>query len=396
MTQTIGNAVAQRDEQEERSPRAFVMRYRDKFTKVLPTHLRSEAEQEAWLRLAVGSLKTGRMSAGEFDLEVAARNNPQAFMQALRKAASLGLQPGTEAFYLTPRKVKGRLEILGITGYQGIIELMYRAGYVASVVCEVVHQTDTFRFSPGRDERPIHEVDWFAEDRGPVIGAYGYAIMHGGVTSRVVVLSEAQIQEIRKKYSQGSDSEYSPWQTNPDAMRLKTIVRRLKAWVPTSVEVRGQGGLPVLPPVAATTLATAPQAPVLPVGHAPVPESEQADIADPEEVIDGEIVEESAAAAQTLEGATPVAEAPASPEPQKGPPARTARKAATASRQRPAPVDLGKLFEQKGFRDPEQRVSYTRVVLEGEDLAQDAALSAEQVTKVIEALNELADVKQDG
>ena len=34
-------------------------------------------------------------------------------------AARLGLEPGTEQFYLTPRKVKGQMEILGIVGESG-------------------------------------------------------------------------------------------------------------------------------------------------------------------------------------------------------------------------------------------------------------------------------------
>lgn len=390
MTQTIGNAIVQRDEQQANTPRAMVMQYREEFTRVLPSHLRTEGEQEAWLRLAVGALKTGRMTGREYDLEIAARNNPHAFMQALRKAASLGLQPGSESFYLTPRKVRGRLEILGITGYQGIIELMYRAGYVASVVCEVVHEKDRFVFSPGRDERPLHEVDWFAEDRGPVVGAYGYAIMHGGVTSRVVVLSEAQIQEIRKKFSQGSDSEYSPWQTNPDAMRLKTVVRRLKAWVPTSVEIRGQNGIPVIPAAAAADLSAAPHPGV---GQLPIPPAEQADPTDSDEPVDAEIVEpEPPAEPEQPPAEVPPAEVPPAEVPPAEPAPAAARPAART--RKAAPTDLGKLFTQKGFVDPEQRHDWVKVVLGEPQLPIDGALTAEQAQKVIVALNELSDVEQ--
>jgi recombination protein RecT len=369
MTGAISNAVAARDEREASSLRAFVMRYRDEFTKVLPTHLQSAAEQETWLRLAVGSLKTGRMTGGEFDLEIAARNNPAAFMQALRKAASLGLQPGTEQFYLTPRRIKGRLEILGITGYQGIIELMYRAGYVASVVCEVVHEAerDTFRYMPGRDERPVHEVNWFAEDRGPAIGAYAYAIMHGGVTSRVIVLSETEIQEIRKRYSQGSDSEYSPWQTSPDAMRLKTVVRRLKAWVPTSVEVRGHNGLPVLPPAPVANLAAPAPAASLPVGQAPIPEHAQADPTDADEIVDGELVEDKPEAA-------PKPDDEPEPEPR------------SAAQQR----TITTLMQQKqvGGGPPAREFVEKTLGIVVEDPGK---LSSAQADRVIEALRKLAD-----
>jgi hypothetical protein len=92
------------------------------------------------------------------------------FLAALLDAARLGLEPGTEQYYLTPRKVKGRLEILGIVGYQGYIELMYRAGAVSSVVAEVVYSNDKFTVPAGPDERPVHEIDWDADDRGDRCG----------------------------------------------------------------------------------------------------------------------------------------------------------------------------------------------------------------------------------
>jgi hypothetical protein len=118
----------------------------DDFATVLPTHVRPDT----FVRVAQGALKRGKKQGNRFELEIAAGNNPGAFMAALLDAARLGLEPGTEQFYLTPRKVKGQLEILGIVGWQGYVELMYRAGAVSSVVAEVVHANDKFRFQPGR------------------------------------------------------------------------------------------------------------------------------------------------------------------------------------------------------------------------------------------------------
>ena len=61
--------------------------------------------------------------------------------------------------------------------------------------------------------------------------------MKDGATSKVVVLNKAQIAVI-KKSSQGASSEYSPWVTNTAAMWLKSAVRQLGKWVPTSAEYR--------------------------------------------------------------------------------------------------------------------------------------------------------------
>ena len=76
-------------------------------------------------------------------------------------------------------------EIQGIVGYKGQIELMYRTGMVSAVHAEVVRQNDTFSFQPGTRRR--HTIDWFGA-RGQVLGAYAYARMVDGSTSKVVVI----------------------------------------------------------------------------------------------------------------------------------------------------------------------------------------------------------------
>lgn len=227
MTETITNAVAKRDT----GPSAMVQQYSGDFRAVLPSHIKPEQ----WVRLAQGALKKGRKQGNRTDLEIAAGNNPGVFLASLLDAARLGLEPGTEQYYLTPRKVKGQLEILGIVGYQGLIELMYRAGAISSVVAECVYDGDRFAFRPGQNEIPLHEIDWDADDRGKLRLVYAFARMKDGATSKVVVLNRGDIQKI-KATSQGADSQYSPWTTNEPAMWLKSAVRQLAKWVPTSAE----------------------------------------------------------------------------------------------------------------------------------------------------------------
>ena len=232
MTQTVSNAVATRDN----SPAALIRQYSEDFRTVLPSHVKPDT----WVRLAQGALKKGKkIDDGRTELEVAAANNPGVFLASILEAARLGLEPGTEQFYLTPRKVKGKLEILGIVGYQGHIELMYRAGAVSSVVAECVYENDRFDYQPGRMDAPAHEIDWDAEDRGKLRLVYAYARMRDGATSKVVVLNRAAINKI-KASAQGSSSEYSPWRQHEDAMWLKSAVRQLQKWVPTSAEYRDQ------------------------------------------------------------------------------------------------------------------------------------------------------------
>lgn len=218
---TVSDAIATRDD----SPGSLIERYQADFATVLPSHIKPET----WVRLAQGALRRNPA------LDQAARSNPGSLLAALLDAARLGLEPGTEQYYLVP--YKGVVQ--GIPGYQGEIELMYRAGAVSSVVVEVVRKGDRFSFSPGRDERPAHEVDWFGGGRGALLGVYAYATMVGGATSKVVVLDEAAVNEARaSSASYRNKAASSPWTTHPEAMWLKTAAHRLRKWVPTSAEYR--------------------------------------------------------------------------------------------------------------------------------------------------------------
>lgn len=267
----ISNAIATRDN----SPGAMVQRYSKDFADVLPSHVKPET----WVRLAVGALRR------DPEIAKAASNNVGQFMSALLTAARLGLEPGTEQYYLVPQSPRkgAPKEILGVTGYQGLVELMYRAGAVASVIVEVVRDKDQFRYAPGRDERPIHEIDWDLEDRGDLRLVYAYAVMKGGATSKVVVLNRAAINQI-KASSASARSEYSPWNRHPESMWLKSAARQLAKWVPTSAEyIREQ--LRAVRDVQAERPSIAPAA----AQHV---EQTEAGTTDTGEIVQGEFVED--------------------------------------------------------------------------------------------------------
>jgi len=246
--------------------------YRGEWAALLPSHIRPEV----FVRVAQGALRRDPA------LLAIAERNVGSLMSVLMDAARLGLEPGTEQYYL----VAFGNEIQGIPGYQGEIELMYRAGAVSSVIVEAVRAKDVFRYSPGRDLRPVHEIDWDTDDRGPLRLAYAYAVMKDGATSKVVVINRQRIDEAKKK-SRGSDKASSPWQRNEEAMWLKTAAHQLAKWVPTSAEyLREQ-----LRARAETTspAATEPARP-------PAPQAAPPAGVDPDtgEVVDAELVEPSA------------------------------------------------------------------------------------------------------
>lgn len=254
----IGNAIEKRDN----GPEALVRQYKEDFTLVLPAHVKGET----WMRLAYGALRRDNNL-----LQVATRN-PGSLMNALLECARLGHEPASDSYYLVPF---GN-EVQGIEGYRGVVERMYRAGAVSSVKAEVVCQNDTFDYDPDM-ERPHHKVDWFG-DRGPIVGAYAYAIFKDGSTSRVAVINRAYIDKVKRE-SKGSSNASSPWMKWEEQMVLKTVAKRLEPWVPTSNEWRREQLR------AAREVATEPTAAVGPAAPQHVDH-------DTGEVLEGELVDD--------------------------------------------------------------------------------------------------------
>lgn len=239
---------------------AMLKQYWPQMQHMLPSHVR----KEAWYSAVFAALYRGQDSTKDLDLWRAAERNPESLIFALFDAARQGLEPGTPQYYLTPRpnrKARAGVEVLGIRGYQGEIELIYRAGAAASVVTDVVRARDQYRYVRGVDQVPHHQYDPFAseEDRGPVRGAYAYAIMTTGAVSQVVQIGPAEIARAMQA-SPTAKSEYSPWQTDYAAMVLKTSVHRLAKFVPTSAEYRHVVTATATPATPPAISATRPEA----------------------------------------------------------------------------------------------------------------------------------------
>jgi recombination protein RecT len=226
MSETPGREVTAIDQ-----VKTILLSSRRQLVNSLPSHLTEKGD--AWINGALAAVQRNQ------DLVGAILSSPHTFTNALSEAAQYGLTPGTPEYYLTPRRNKGRMEVLGIVGYQGEIELIYRAGAVSSVIAEVVYEHDEYQYERGVDLKPVHKIPGgnfgARKARGELIGVYAYGIMKDGSISRIIEHGKDHIEDV-KRTSQGSDGQYSPWQKWPDQMWLKTAVHSLSKWVPTSAE----------------------------------------------------------------------------------------------------------------------------------------------------------------
>ena len=223
------------------------------FDAILPDHI----DVKSFIGTAAAALYANA------DLMKCAERSPDTLMTALMRCASLGHRPGTEEFYLTPRGLKGGKrgpEVVGIEGYRGIVERMYRSGAVAKVVVREVCAKDYFRYVEGDDDHPVHNfggagttgADFFGgigtRDRGPMVGVYAYAQLTTGAYSRPAILNRDDVYAARDSGGYSANDPHSPWnrmdagKDRPEfqgrSMWWKTAARRLEPWVPTSAEYR--------------------------------------------------------------------------------------------------------------------------------------------------------------
>lgn len=359
--QTVSSAVAKRDKADQLV--TWLRRQQDDIAMAAASHVKPSAV----IRVTQGALRR------DPKLAAAAIANPQSLLYALLDCARLGHEPDTDDYYLVPFGS----EVTGIEGYKGIIERMYRAGGVSSVVAQVVRKSD--RYTPrGENTPPLHEYDDFAspDERGPMRGAYAYALFPGGECSQVIRMGRAEIME-HKKASRGSDRADSPWQQWEPAMWKKTVLRALEPYVPTSTEYRMANNLA---PAMTGATHTETNFTYLPPPPENVPDGE---------IVDAEIVDDPAPAAETPKPRTRRAK-PATPPPAADP------GEPGSDRHRQLVGIVRAHFKRLGYTDADdqQRLEHTARLARVAEITSTSDLDEGELAAVADALSKCKDIDQ--
>lgn len=205
----------------------------------LPSHMNSE-------RLVRIALTTLRLNPELY------KCTPQSFMGALFQSAQLGLEPNVEGqAYIIPfnnsrKDAKGKWSTVKEAqfqiGYKGYVELFYRHKNAISLDMHTVYSEDGFNHQYGSEAKIIHSPV-IGRDRGSVVGFYAIAKMsHGAQVFTFMSLDECL--DHGKKHSKCFDKKenkfYSktPWDVNPNAMCLKTVLIQLMKLLPKSIELQ--------------------------------------------------------------------------------------------------------------------------------------------------------------
>lgn len=157
---------------------------------------------------------------------------------AIQKAASDGLVlDGREAaLSVFHNKDKGSDEVVYMPMVQGLVKLARNSGEIAKIASEVVYSKDKFTYRPGVDEAPVHEPDWFADDRGEPVGVWATVTLKTGeiiaaVLPKKKVLNVAAKSRNGYQYDPAKGSFFDEWWK-------KTAIRNVLKYAPKSNELQ--------------------------------------------------------------------------------------------------------------------------------------------------------------
>lgn len=159
---------------------------------------------------------------------------PASFIGAMLTAAQLGLEPNTplgQAYLIPYNNYKtGNKEAQFQIGYRGMIELAHRSGEFKDLSAHVVYANDEFEYELGLEPKLRHKPAM--TNRGEPVWVYAvYHLKSGGYGFEV--MSKADIEEHRKKYSKAKSS---PWDTSWESMAKKTVIKQALKFAPLKSE----------------------------------------------------------------------------------------------------------------------------------------------------------------
>jgi recombination protein RecT len=182
---------------------------------------------------------------------------PLSFAGVVMEAANLhlSLDPNLAQAYVVPRydrKRRGTFASL-LVGYPGLVKLARDSGQVVDFTASLVRERDNFDFALGTSKFLRHSWPLGLAERGKVVGGYLFVKLTSGEqhiflmtaadldAARERVLAENGIRlvvgedGVERGMRKGDHGEYeadSPWISDPEPMKVKTLIRRGSKTIP--------------------------------------------------------------------------------------------------------------------------------------------------------------------
>jgi len=164
--------------------------------------------------------------------------HPDSIISAVYEACRLGLHlhPSMKQAYLVP--FKGRAQL--IIDFRGLIYRAIKSGMIRSAKVKLIYKNDHFRertvLLGGQDQSILEHEYALGEDRGDIIGGYSmFKLPNGDTTHRVMPIE--RVKAIRRAAPSARSNRDTPWDTHPEEMISKTILKWGLKLIPMSLDV---------------------------------------------------------------------------------------------------------------------------------------------------------------
>lgn len=197
-----------------------IAKQENSFKSMLPAGM----DPKRFMRTAVNAISTHAQSSKLLSAD------RQSLFTACQKAASDGLQiDGKEATLVT---FSNQVQYMPMV--QGLVKLARNSGKISKIVAEIVCENDEFRYNPGVDDAPVHDIDWFEKKgaRGDAVGAYAVITLTDG-EKIVTVMPKSRILGIGatgrngQQYDPEKGPHYQEWWK-------KTVIKNALKYAPKS------------------------------------------------------------------------------------------------------------------------------------------------------------------
>lgn len=118
---------------------------------------------------------------------------------------------------------------------QGLVKMARNSGLISTIIAEVVYSKDKFSYKIGVDESPIHEPDWFADDRGDPVGVWALVTLADG--SKIhAIMPKKRVMEIastsanKAQYDPKTGKHFTEWWK-------KTAIKNVLKYAPKATEL---------------------------------------------------------------------------------------------------------------------------------------------------------------
>lgn len=150
-------------------------------------------------------------------------------LSAASIAASLNLSLSLRRAWIVPYKGIAQFQM----GYLGYVELAQRSGLYRFIAVNTVHKGELVKWN-----RFTEEIVYGEAESDVAIGySASFELLNG--FRKVVYWTKDAVIKHAKRFSKSYNSTSSPWQTDFDAMAMKTVLAyTLSHWGPLSIEIQ--------------------------------------------------------------------------------------------------------------------------------------------------------------